>query len=279
MTQISFPLSQAHEALDEFLAAQQAGKGSTDRMARTILSEDGEEAIAEIVPSADYDEMRRGYDQWLESKEQQMVDADLPSGYRPWRHSPLATVDRLLPTEPLMRPLAAAVFKRKLEDLTEKERDSLIGDAIWCLLRVTLDPDGQGAVPILALGHDPHEPGNALRWQLAFVTEVPGLFIRVTSNGFFGEEYGIVTGSGYILKSGWYDRDEAGKAVAALGRTLPNADWMRLTPDGFTDRAKEAMRAVLSKYVSFGVREDQPEPEVLADELPSAEQEVPEPAP
>lgn len=274
MTQIMFPLDKAHEALDEFLNDREASGALTERW---LAGKDGE-PVAYLVDAAAYDEMSNGHHHWLEAQEIREEAATAGAGYKPWRHSPLATQDRLLPIEPLQDPLARGMFRKPYGELDEDQRNAIMGTAIWCVLRVTLDPDGQGAVPILAVGHDGDEPGSGLRWQLGFVTEVPGLFLRVTGNGFFGEEWGIVTGSGYRLAGGWYSRDEAGSAAAALGRVLPNTDWMRLTPGAFTPRAKEAIAAVIRKY-RFLADDSEPDPEPMTDEVPPAEGKVLETVP
>jgi len=267
MTQIMFPLDKAHEALDEFLNNDRGPRG--ERIERWLADENGEPA-AYLVDAAAYEEISNGHAHWLEAQEVRDGASAPEHGYKPWRHSPLATQDRLLPIEPLHDPLARGMFRKPYDELDEKQKNAIMGTAIWCVLRVTLDPDGQGAVPILAAGHDGDEPGSGLRWQLGFVTEVPGLFLRVTGNGFFGEEYGIVTGSGYRLAGGWYSRDEAGKAAVALGRVLPNTDWMRLTPGAFTPKAKEAIAAVIRKY-RFPGDDSGPDPEPMTDEVPPAE--------
>ena len=261
MTQIMFTLADAHEGLDDFL--------NGDRMERWIAGEDGE-AIAYIVPAEAYEEVKNGYHHWLDAQEV-ADEVEEPPGYAPWRHSPLATTDRLLPTGPLEDPLAWAIYHKKHSELAEQEQGLVRIAAISCLLRVRHDPDGQGAVPVLMVGHSPDEPGGALRWQIAYVTGVPGLYLRVTANGFFGEEWGIVTGSGYRLANGWYDRDQAARAVDALGRVLPGADWMRLVPSAFTPAAKKAVRGVLRRYHYFGLDEKAPEPRVLEDVIPPAE--------
>jgi len=267
MTQIMFPASSAHEALDAFLS----GEGETSgRLVERWLADEKGEPLAYLVPAELYHEMSEGHSNWLEAQEVRDEDAAPEHGYKPWRHSPLATEDRLLPIEPLHDPLAHGMFRKPYDELDEQQKNAIMGTAIFCLLRVTLDPDGQGAVPILSVCHDGDEPGAGLRWQVAFVTEVPGLFLRVTGNGFFGEEWGIVTGSGYRVASGWYSRDDAGKAVAALGRVLPNTDWMRLTPGAFTPRAKEAIAAVLRKY-RFLADDAGPDPDPMTDEVPAAE--------
>lgn len=267
MTQIMFPLDKAHEALDEFLNNDRGPDGHLTE--RWLAGADGE-PVAYLVPAAAHDEMSSALHHWLDSQEVREEAAAPERGYKPWRHSPLATQERLLPIEPLQDPLAHGMFRKPYDELDEQQKNAIMGTAIWTVLRVTLDPDGQGAVPILAVGHDGDEPGSGLRWQLAFVTEVPGLYLRVTGNGFFGEEWGIVTGSGYRLAGGWYTRDEAGKAVAALGRVLPNTDWMRLTPSAFTPRAKEAIAAVIRKY-RFPSDDSKPDPEPMTDEVPSQE--------
>lgn len=286
MTQIGFTLSEAHQALEEFLNGDRNHDGSP--MERWIASGDDlrSPALAYIVPADHYDMISSGYASWTDAQEVREEDADLPPGYRPWRHSPLATVDRLLPVEPLLDPLARIFYGNPFDELPPRltlddyesgraegmadERGKVEYAAIACLLRVTLDPDGQGAVPVLSVGHSADEPGRGLRWQVAFVTPVPGLYVRVGGNGFFGEEWSVVTGSGWAVRSGYLTREAATTAVEALGRVLPNTDWMRLSPDDFTPDAQKAVRDTLRKYSQWGTAEDQPEPEVMADEVPPA---------
>jgi len=270
MTQIMFPLDKAHEALDDFLGGDRDHRG--ERMERWLAGEDGE-AVAYLVPARDHDAMRAGYTHWVESQEVRDEAAAPERGYKPWRHSPLASEERLLPVEPLHEPLAHGMFRKPYDELDEQQKNAVMGTAVFCLLRVTLDPDGQGAVPVMVHGHEHDEPGTGLRWQLAFVTKVPGLYVRVTGNGFIGEEWGIVTGSGFRVQSGWYSRDDAAECCEALGRVLPNTDWMRLTPSAFTPKAQAAIKAVLRRYHPFGINEKEPEPEVMADPVPAAEAE------
>lgn len=265
MTQIMFPRDKAHEALDAFLD----GEGGDARPVERWIADEKGEPLAYLVPADAYHEMSDGHAHWTDSQEVRDPAAAPEHGYKPWRHSPLATQDRLLPIEPLQDPLAHGMFRKPYDELDEQQKNAIMGTAIWALLRVTLDPDGQGAVPVLVAGHEGDEPGEGLRWQLAFVTKIPGLYVRVTSNGFFGEEWGIVTGSGYRVHSGWYSRDGAAECCEALGRTLPNTDWMRLTPSAFTPRAKAAIKAVLRRYHPFGINEKEPEPEVMADPVPA----------
>jgi hypothetical protein len=264
MTQIMFPLDKAHEALDEFLGGGTDGERLTERW---IAGKDGK-PLAYFVPAGYLHDLRNGYHQWTEAQEVH-DDHDLPPGYRPWLHSPLALEERLLPHEPLHEPLARMMFEKGYGELEEKSQWHVRATAIMCLLRVTLDPDGHGAVPVLMAGHETDEPGEALRWQLAFVTKVPGLYTRVTANGFFGEEWGIVTGSGFRVHTGWYSQEDATACAEALGRVLPNTDWMRLTPSGFTPKAMEAVRAVVRKYHRAGADDQAPEPAVMDDHLPA----------
>ena len=257
MTQIAFGLKDAHEALDDFL--------NGDRMERWIAAGDDYEksdAIAYIVPAEAMHEYRTAYDARNEVQRIREDAAAEPEGYLPFRHSPLADPDgRLLPIEPLQEHLARVFYRKDVADLDDKEAAHVSGAAIMCVLDTRLDPDGQGAVPILSLGHNHDEPGKALRWQLAFVTGVRGLYLRVTANGFLGEEWGIVTGSGYRLASGWYDRDVAQRAVDALGRVLPDTDWMQMTPDSFSPDAIKAVAVTVKRYHYFGEDEKAPQPE------------------
>ena len=237
-------------------------------------------AVAHIISEADFHTLSNGYQQWERSQEVSLGSIDPPAGYRPWQHSPLATTDRLLPVEPLQDILARTIYGKPYSDLPEgddeTERGRVLMTAIGCLLNVQLDRDGQGAVPILEVAHSTDEPGETLRWRIAFATGVRGLYLRVIGNGWFGEEWGIVTGSGWRVASGWHDRAEASAAVDALGRVLPNTDWMLLTPAGFTDRAKAAIRAVLARHRPFGLDADVPEPDVMPDVVPARD---PEPEP
>ncbi|HEY1668606.1 MAG TPA: hypothetical protein VGG54_23175 [Trebonia sp.] len=285
MTQIGFSRADAHKALDEFLDGDQY---NGHRIGRWIAEGEQLESgtVAHIVSDAEYKRISAGYRSWTDAQEVH-EDDDLPPGYRPWRHSPLATTDRLLPTEPLHDPLSRIFYgkpydelppRRTLEEIKAnanpeqgRERARVEIAAISAILRVTLDPDGQGAVPILMVCHEPDEPGPRLRWQLAYVTPVPGLFLRMTGNGFFGEDWAIVTGSGWRLAQGWDEKDNAMAAVEALGRTLPNTDWMRLVPADFTPRAQDAIRAVIRRYRQWGLDEKQPEPEVMADRVPDSD--------
>ncbi|KQX27488.1 hypothetical protein ASD97_24610 [Streptomyces sp. Root63] len=261
MTQISFPLDEANEALDRFL---NDGEREHDgrRMARHILDANGD-TIADIIDPAERRELISTYHAFQKSQEPNDAP-DLPAGFRPYIHSPNATENRLLPTEPLRMPLAHAMYGKPHEELTQTEQDRITGVAIHILLRVTLDEDTQGAVPILMVSHAGDDPEPRQFWQLAYKTDTDGLFLRADGNGFFGAEWQIVTGSGLKLLSGWFTREDAGRAAAAIGRVLPYIDWMSATSEDFTDASKKALAATVRRYHFAGVREDQPEPEPLA---------------
>lgn len=274
MTQIMFPLTAAHEALDQFLAGEDDGPHA-GRLVERWLADEKNRPVAYLVPAEAHHKMSSGYSHWLaaqEVAEKRPEDGAAEHGYKPWVHSPLAGTDRLMPTEPLHDPLARMFFQKPYDELDDADQMRVRAAAICALLRVTLDPDGQGAVPVMVAGHEGDEPGVGLRWQIAFVTQVPGLYVRVTANGFFGEEFGIVTGSGFRVASGWHSRDDAARCAEALGRTLPNTDWMRLTPSAFTPRAKEAIKAVILHYRAWGVVDSEPEPEVMADQVPAEDE-------
>jgi len=261
MPQISFPLDQAHQALDEFLNGTDAVDHLGNRYSRHIY--DGKEnSVAVILSNEEYRRHLRGYQAWEDSQEPQ-DSPDLPPGYRPYVHSPEATVNRLLPHEPLHTPLAHAIYDKPFDELEQRDQDRIVGVAINCLLRTTFDPDTQGAVPILMFSHNGDDPEPRTFWQLAYKTDVDGLFLRATGNGFFGAEWGIVTGSGWKLFSGWWSREDAARAAAAIGRVLPYIDWMSADTSNFTDKSKKALAATVRRYHVTGIREDQPEPEPL----------------
>lgn len=259
MTQISFPLDKANEALDQFLNDGEREHNGR-RMSRTVCDAKGDASLAVILDPAEHSELLTAWHAFNDSQEPK-EDADLPAGYRPYVHSPNATTDRLLPHEPLHTPLAYAMFRKPFEELNDTEQTNVIYAAISCLLRATFDPDSQGAVPILMVSHDPDDPQPRQYWQLGYVTDVPGLYLRATDNGFFGDEWAIVTGSGLRLFSGWWSREDAARAAAAIARVLPYIDWMTATADAFTAKSKKALAATLRRYHVTGLREEQPEPE------------------
>ncbi|MEU1443045.1 hypothetical protein [Streptomyces mirabilis] len=261
MPQISFPLDQAHQALDEFLNGKDAVDSHGNRYSRHI-SDEKDNGLAVILSDKEYRDLLNGWHAWQDSQEPN-DSTDLPPGYRPYIHSPEATVNRLLPHEPLHAPLAHAMFNKPFDDLTEVEKTSVIGVAIACLLRTTFDPDTQGAVPILMFSHNGDDPEPRTFWQLAYKTDVDGLFLRATGNGFLGEEWAIVTGSGWRLAKGWWSRDDAARAAAAIARVVPYIDWMSADPDQFTEKSRKALVATVRRYHFTGLREDQPEPEPL----------------
>lgn len=261
MTQISFPLDQAHQALDEFLTGEDAVDRHGNRYSRHLYDAQ-DNGVAVILSEGEYRTLLNGYQAWQNSQEPK-DSPDLPPDYRPYIHSPNATTDRLLPHEPLHLPLAHAIYSKTFDELEEQEQTNVIFVAINCLLRTTFDADTQGAVPILMMSHSGDDPEPRQFWQLAYKTDVDGLFLRATSNGFFGEEWVIVTGSGLRLVGGWWSRDDAARAAAAVARVLPYIDWMVADAEAFTDRSKDALKAVVRRYHFAGLREDHPEPEPL----------------
>lgn len=264
MPQISFPLDKAHQALDEFLNGKDAVDSHGNRYSRSVYDAK-DNRLAVILSDKEYRDLLQGYQAWQDSQEPK-DSPDLPPGYRPYVHSPEARVDRLIPHEPLHAPLAHAMYSKKFEELEQREQDRVIGVAIACLLRTTFDPDTQGAVPILMFSHDGDDPEPRHYWQLAYKTDVDGLFLRASANGFFGEEWAIVTGSGWRLASGWWSRDDAATAAAAIARVLPYIDWMAADASNFTEKSKEALKATVRRYHFAGLRENQPEPEPLTAE-------------
>jgi hypothetical protein len=264
MPQISFPLDKAHQALDEFLTGKDAVDSHGNRYSRHIYDAK-DNGIAVILSDTEYRDLLNGYHAWQDSQ-QPKDDADLPAGYRPYIHSPNATTDRLLPHEPLHEPLAHAMFRKPFEELDDTEQANVTYVAIACLLRTTFDADTQGAVPILMFSHNGDDPEPRQFWQLAYKTDVDGLFLRATANGFLGEEWAIVTGSEWRLAKGWWSRDDAARAAAAIARVVPYIDWMSADPDQFTEKSRKALVATVRRYHFAGLREEHPEPEPLTAE-------------
>lgn len=85
------------------------------------------------------------------------------------------------------------------------------------VLRVRLDADAEGIVPVLAWS----DLGRIARWQLAWATPAPGLFVR--SRG--AADYAIVTGSGTMLHAGYSSREQAATAAARVHEAAPGIDW------------------------------------------------------
>lgn len=263
MPQISFTLDQAHQALDEFLTGDDACDSRGNRYSRH-LHDDQDNGVAVILSADEYTKYLNGYRAWQESQEP-TDSPDLPPGYRPYVHSPEATVNRLLPHEPLHTPLAHAIFGKGFDELDDGDQTRVTFVAINCLLRTTLDADAQGAVPILTLGRSGDDPEPRTYWQLAYKTDVDGLFLR-GDGGMFTDDWSIVTGSGWRLASGWWTRDDAARAAAAIARVLPYIDWMAADPEHFTEKSRDALKATVRRYHFAGLREDVPEPEPIAAE-------------
>ncbi|MFJ9671420.1 hypothetical protein ACIRP5_11600 [Streptomyces sp. NPDC101221] len=261
MPQISFPLDQAHQALDDFLNGKDAVDSRGNRYSRSVYDEK-DNRVAVILSDEEYRTLANGHEAW-EASQEPVDSPDLPPGYRPYVHSPEAGENRLLPHEPLHTPLAHAMFGKAFAELDSREEASVIGVAIACLLRTTFDPDTQGAVPILMVSHSGDDPEPRTFWQLAYKTDVDGLFLRASGNGFFGEEWSIITGSGLRLATGWFSRDDAARAAAAIARVLPYIDWMAADADHFTEKSRAALKETVRRYHFTGLREDRPEPEPL----------------
>lgn len=264
MTQITFPFDEAHKALGEFLSGDADGMGHDDRrIGRSIASPDGNGTAASIVDPVYLSELRTAAEAWREHM-QPKDDYD-QGAYMPYLHAPTAREDRLLPVDELADTIARHYHGKPYDELDRDEQTKARSAALVGILTLTLDPDDTGAVPILMLAHgaeDRDAPQSRMLWQLAYKTEVPGLFVRVTANGFFGEEFGIVTGSGLKLASGWYEREFVDKAVAAIGRVLPQVNWMDVKDAGvFPPAALDALKAVFRRYRSDREDESVPLPE------------------
>ncbi|MEV0382338.1 hypothetical protein [Nonomuraea sp. NPDC050643] len=268
MTYITFAHGDAQEALEQFLSGDDDGRDRDGRrIARNIARPDDSGLAAVIVDPAEYEELhdaQAALRDWLTPRPD-----DDPDGYRPFRHSPKAQEDRLLPIGPLQDPLARLLCGRPFEELEAKDRDRVAAAAMVCLLDLRLDPDDSGAVPVMMHAHNA-EPRDAARplklWRIAYKSDVHGLYLRVSASGFFGEEWEIVTGSGFRVASGFFGRDTAAAALSAIGRVLPQVNWMTVRDASvFTPNALDALRQVFARYRESGVNAAVPEPEPVTE--------------
>lgn len=270
MTYITFAHDKAREALDQFLSGDEDGRARDGRrIARNIAKADDSGLAAVIVDPDEYEDLqvaKAALEGWLKPRED-----DDPDGYRPFRHSPTAGHDRLLPIEPLQDPLARLLLGKPYEELEQSEQDRVRAAAIVCLLDLRLGPDDSGAVPVLMHAHsaEPRDTAQPLMlWRLAYQSDVHGLYLRVSASGFFGEEWEIVTGSGFRVASGYFGRDAAAAALSAMGRVLPQVNWMTIRDASvFTPAALAALKQVFARYREHGVNETAPEPQPIVEEL------------
>jgi hypothetical protein len=264
MPQITFPYGDAEKALHEFLHGGDTFDSCGRRWSRNIAGDGGDGLVAVIVDPGYLRELQTAAAAWRHHL-QPKASAGLPDGYRPFEHAPTVAEDRAMPTGPLEDALAQAFYGSQVGELGQEQRD-LVHAAAWtCLWRATWDADDTGAVPVLMRSHQAQErdePEPRMLWQIAYKTGVRGLFLRASANGFFGEEWAVVTARGFKLASGWWTREAADRAVAAVGRVLPQVDWADVDSGGvFTEDALAALKQVFRRYrdnVDPAVEEPEP---------------------
>ena len=137
--------------------------------------------------------------------------------------------------------------------------DSLIGLAVQLAYCLAPMPDTRGVVPVRAWHSAPQE-GSAEReshWQLAYTTPARGLFVRSGRPNLWGEEFDVVTGSGWQLRGGFISREVATDYATAIAAAVPGIDFrtwsmpINDSPDGLLD----ALKAVNREWGQFGRRE------------------------
>lgn len=181
---------------------------------------------------------------------------DRSKAWEPFVVGPFAEPDgnRLIPHEPLHDPIAR-MFAKQLglegpDSLDADQRTAVELAAIMATLHVRLDADADGVVPVLMWsdwdetpGHGPL--GRVARWQLAWTTPAPGLFVR-SRGAWILADYSIVTGSGIALRTGYSSRETATAAAVRVHEAAPGIDWfVTTTRAAWDDDTVAAVKAAL----------------------------------
>ena len=220
--------------VDAFLAATEQGLserpfGKTPTM--RIQGSEGDTEAVLIHP----DHLERLQDAADELHHLKDTGRDQSKAWEPFMVGPFAEPDgnRLIPHEPLHDPIAR-MFAKQLgldgpDGLDADQRTAVELAAIMSVLRVRLDADAEGIVPVLAWSDWTETPGHGplgriARWQLAWATPAPGLFVR-SRGAWILADYAIVTGSGTMLHAGYSSREQAATAAARVHEAAPGIDW------------------------------------------------------
>lgn len=250
MPQIGFDHHEAHRAIDEFLAD---GMDRWIAAAETPIEGRPQFALHTTAAHIVSEETLRGlqerayaYDDLIKKKD----DAHLPAGYRPFLHSPNASTDRLIPWEPYTDAIAHVFYDK---DYAELDKDSaehhrVRAAAITCTFAATLDPDTDGAVPILSWATSAGQPESRKLWQMAYTTPVAGLYVRASGNNPFFDEFAVVVACGYRMVGGFFSREAATEFAVEVAKAVPAVDWLTLGPDGFTKEVAAKVREVWSAH-------------------------------
>lgn len=139
-------------------------------------------------------------------------------------------------------------------ELRAEAKDGLLGFAVQLAWRLAPLPDARGVVPVRAWRARDDGAESEAYWSLAYVTPARGLFVRAGNPGLFGEEFAVVSGSGFVIRSGFVTRGAAEDYAVAVAAAVPGIDWRAWTTH--TDDApapiRDALMAVSRAWTTFG---------------------------
>jgi hypothetical protein len=146
------------------------------------------------------------------------------------------------------------------EKIRRSESDWLIAAAVEMAYTMAPYKDTQGVVPIRAWHTVAQEggPQQEQRWSLAYETPARGLYVKAGAPNFWGEDWVVVSGSGYVVRGGFFSREVACAYAVAIATAVPGIDFrcwsMELpdTPPGISD----VVRAVNLQWDPYGPRQE-----------------------
>jgi hypothetical protein len=230
----TWPVAAARDGLvDAFLAADPGDKAGWMGSPMRVVDDTG----AEVAVVVDPDRYRKLVDAAgeLTAKKETPPDAE----YHPAVHGPGSGGDgMLIDTDPIRVQLAWLLAKIELGDDANREavqvraaeietkRSSwLVATAVLIALQIKLLAGHDGVVPIRCWSSPTQGAETEARWHLAYQTPARGLYVRGGDPNLFGEEYDVVSGSGYRLRSGFVSREVATDYAVAIAAAAPDVDW------------------------------------------------------
>ena len=266
----TWPIEAARAGLlDAFLATP----GVPDHWSSSdmrVVDDQGDE-VAVVVSSARLEKLEEAARQLERAKDQPDTDNTHPA-----LHGPHTGGDNLLlDTEDIRKTLAWAIacvtlraFDGDAKDrgvvradiLAESERiereqsTALIGASVQIATKVQLWPDTRGAVPVRAWSAGNDSPEQEEHWSLAYTTPARGLYVKAGKPNLWGEDFNVVTGSGYSLRNGFMDRPTAEAFAVAVAEAVPGIDWRVWDAplSAMPPEIAEALMAVFKAWGAFG---------------------------
>lgn len=210
-------------------------------VARVIRDDDGD-PIGFLVTA---DEYREGRD--AIRRINQDAYGDDSTRYRPFGHSPTATVDRLINTDGLERVMKNLIHGKDAE-LTKEQADSIHYGALVAAIEFTFDPDSRGIVPVMTPGRATDGNVQEYYWSFLYPTGVAGLFLRPDDDFIAGTNYTLVAGSGYTLVGGFWDRAHAEALAVKLGEAVPGLNWFTVGNRDITAEIKKTVTGIVREH-------------------------------